>query len=47
MFKGKTGQILFDQMRAVDKCRLINKLGVLPERTQVDMIQCLQELFSM
>ena len=46
-FKGKTGLILLDQVRAVDKCRLIRKLGVLPARTQDNMIQCLQELFSM
>ena len=47
VFKGKTGLILLDQMRAVDKCRLIQKLGVLPKRTQFNIIQCLQELFSM
>ena len=47
VFKGKKGLILLDQMRAVDKCRLIQKLGVFPKNTQLNITQCLRELFSM
>lgn len=45
-FSGKNGLILLDQLRAVDKSRLIKKLGVLPVNIQDDIIQCLQELFA-
>ncbi|MFN2267199.1 MAG: type II toxin-antitoxin system PemK/MazF family toxin [Desulfonatronovibrio sp.] len=31
-FKGKKGLILLDQMRAVDKSRLIQKLGVISQK---------------
>jgi mRNA interferase MazF len=46
-FKGTAGLILLDQMRAIDKCRLIQKLGVLPKSTQDRVLECLQELFAM
>jgi mRNA interferase MazF len=45
-FQGKKGLILLDQMRAVDKSRLIQKLGVVPQRVQTKIINCLQELFA-
>nr|WP_218576728.1 type II toxin-antitoxin system PemK/MazF family toxin [Desulfobacter latus] len=45
-FKEKDGFILLDQLRAVDKSRLIQKLGVIPENVQVEIIKCLQELFA-
>jgi len=45
-FKGKKGLILLDQMRAVDKSRLIQKLGVISKATQIKIINCLQELFA-
>ncbi len=45
-FKGKKGLILLDQMRAVDKSRLIQKLGVISKTTQIKIINCLQELFA-
>lgn len=44
-FKGKQGLILLDQIRAVDKTRLVKKLGVIDEATQMDLCQRLQELF--
>ena len=45
-FQGKKGLILLDQMRAVDKARLIKKLGVISRSTQGKIISCLQELFA-
>lgn len=45
-FQGKTGLILLDQMRAVDKSRLIQKIGVISQSTQSKTINCLQELFA-
>ena len=45
-FQGKKGLILLDQLRAVDKSRLVQKIGVVSRSTQVKIINCLQELFS-
>ena len=46
VFNGKNGLILLDQMRAVDKSRLIRKLGTLPECVHLKIIDCLHELFA-
>ena len=45
-FGGKKGLILLDQIRAVDKSRLIKLLGVIDNKTQLKLCACLQELFS-
>jgi len=45
-FQGEKGLILLDQMRAVDKSRLIQKLGVVSKSAQIKTINCLQELFA-
>jgi len=45
-FQTKKGLILLDQIRAVDKTRLIKKLGSLPEQTQIELCNTLQELFA-
>ncbi len=45
-FKGKQGLILLDQIRAVDKTRLVSKLGVVDETTQMELCHRLQELFA-
>jgi mRNA interferase MazF len=45
-FQGKQGLILLDQMRAVDKSRLVQKLGVISKNAQIKTIDCLQELFA-
>ncbi|VAW61416.1 Death on curing protein, Doc toxin [hydrothermal vent metagenome] len=45
-FKNKTGLILLDQVRAVDKSRLVKKLGSIDEKTQVALCNTLQELFA-
>ena len=45
-FDGKDGLILLDQMRAIDKNRLLKKLGVLDKLTQIELCERLQELFT-
>ena len=45
-FQGKKSLILLDQMRAVDKSRLIQKLGMIFQSAQVKTVNCLQELFA-
>ncbi len=44
--QGKKGLILLDQIRAVDKSRLVKKLGVISKTTQIKVCDCLQELFA-
>ena len=45
-FKGKKGPVLLDQIRAVDKTRLVKKLGTISAKTQVELCSCLQEMFA-
>ena len=45
-FQGTKGLILLDQIRAVDKSRLVKKLGVISKTTQIKVCDCLQELFA-
>ena len=46
IFQGTKGQIVLDQIRTVDKARLIKKLGVIDTRSQLKVIRILQEMFS-
>jgi len=45
-FKEKKGLILLDQIRAVDKLRLVKKLGTIDDQTQLKLCSSLQELFT-
>ena len=45
-FKGKKGLILLDQIRAIDKSRLVKKIGSIDPGTQVKLCSSLQELFA-
>ncbi len=45
-FKRAKGQIILDQIRTVDKIRLIKKIGVIDDKSQYKVIQILQEMFS-
>jgi mRNA interferase MazF len=45
-FQGKEGQIVMDQIRTVDKSRLMKRLGKIDSRTQVGVFSVLSELFS-
>ena len=45
-FKNKKGQIVLDQIRTIDKTRLVKKLGTIDPETQLKVITTLQRLFS-
>ncbi|MCF8067193.1 MAG: type II toxin-antitoxin system PemK/MazF family toxin [Desulfobacterales bacterium] len=45
-FKRKKGQIVLDQIRTIDKIRLIKKLGSISPETQSDVISTLQRIFA-
>ena len=45
-FQGKAGQIALDQIRSIDKSRLIKKVGILREPTAENVLEVLQEMFS-
>ena len=45
-FKKKKGQIVLDQIRTIDKTRLIKKLGTINPETQLEVISVLQRLFA-
>ncbi len=45
-FEGRRGQVVLDQIRTVDKVRLIKRLGELDERTQAAVLDTLAELFA-
>lgn len=43
---GKERLIVLDQIRAVDKVRLVKKIGSLDELTQTKVLETLQEIFA-
>ena len=45
-FQGKRGQVALDQIRAVDRQRLVQKLGSVSARTARDVSAVLVEMFS-
>ncbi len=45
-FQGKTGQIILDQIRTIDKTRLARKLGTITPSTQGKVLSVLAELFA-
>ncbi len=45
-FQGRNGLILLDQMRAVDKTRLVQKLGMISTVDQHKIVNCLHEFFA-
>ena len=45
-FQGKTGQIVLDQLRTVDKRRLVKKLGRIDARTQELVLSGLAKIFT-
>ncbi len=45
-FQGKQGQVVLDQLRAVDKTRLVRKLGRLDKQTQTQVLSILSEMFA-
>jgi mRNA interferase MazF len=45
-FKGEQGEIVLDQIRAVDKIRLVKKLGIINTQTSQEIKKVLQTMFS-
>ncbi len=45
-FQGKNGQIVLDQLRTVDKARLVKRLGRLSAPTQKEVLKVLAEMFA-
>ena len=45
-FKGKIGQVVLDQVRAVDRSRLIKKLGSIDGKTAAVVLDVLREMFE-
>ena len=45
-FRGKSGQIVLDQIRTVDKSRLVKRLGKIDETTRAQVLALLAELFA-
>jgi len=45
-FKGKDGQVVLDQIRTVDKARLIQRLGKIDKSTQEAVLSVLAEMFA-
>ena len=46
-FQGKAGQVVLDQIRTVDKSRLVRRLGRLPEARAREVAGVLVEMFSL
>jgi mRNA interferase MazF len=45
-FQGKDGQVVLDQIRTVDKARLVRKLGKIDKQTQANVLSVLGEMFA-
>ena len=45
-FRKKQGQIVLDQIRTIDKSRLIKKLGTIDSKAQLEVISILQRMFA-
>lgn len=45
-FKGKEGQVVLDQIRTLDKSRLVQRLGRIGKQTQDEVLAVLAEMFA-
>ena len=45
-FQRKQGQIVLDQIRTVDKSRLLGRLGRIDSQTQMHVLSVLQDMFA-
>lgn len=45
-FQGKQGQVVLDQIRTVDKGRLVGRLGKVAKQTQSEVLSVLGEMFA-
>ncbi len=46
-FDAKSGLILLDQIRSLDKQRLVRRLGAVDSRTLQTLLGCLQDIFAL
>ena len=46
-FQSKKGRIVLDQIRTIDRSRLVKKLGTIAPQTQSEVISVLQRLFAL
>jgi mRNA interferase MazF len=46
-FQGKRGQVVLDQIRTVDKSRLVRRLGTITINVQTKVLDTLREMFAM
>jgi mRNA interferase MazF len=46
VFQGKKAQIVLDQIRTLDKERLVTKLGTISRSVQTNVLLLLQEMFA-
>ena len=44
--QGKKGQVVLDQIRTIDKERLVKKLGTISSNVQKNILNILQEMFA-
>jgi len=45
-FQGKDGQIALDQIRTVDKSRIVRRLGAIPTMFQTAVLRALRKIFA-
>ena len=45
-FQGRQGQVVLDQIRTIDKSRLIQKLGEVDNNTKTKVLSTLAEMFA-
>jgi mRNA interferase MazF len=45
-FQGRDGQVVLDQLRTVDKTRLVRSLGRIGRKTMTGVLGLLQEMFA-
>jgi mRNA interferase MazF len=45
-FQGRAGHIVLDQIRTIDRERMVKKLGKLPLSTRTNVLTILQEMFT-
>ncbi len=46
IFRKREGQIVLDQIRTLDKTRLIKKIGIINPNTQAEVLATLQQMFA-
>ncbi len=45
-FQNKSGQIALDQLRAIDRSRILYKLGALDKKSQTNVLYILNTMFQ-